>query len=161
MLSFCPFCANVLVVEGPEGNLLATDSTADHIGHHPSATSAVPYDDREDTDDEDYNPQHSRGNQENLQGRIRSTYALRCVTCPYRYDIRHKITSRRYNELKAIDEVMGGADAWENVDSTEAECPKCGNPRAYYRMMQTRSADEPMTVFYRCTNHECAHQWRE
>ena len=27
--------------------------------------------------------------------------------------------------------------------------PKCGNGRAYFRQMQTRSADEPMTTFYR------------
>ncbi|VDK28748.1 unnamed protein product [Anisakis simplex] len=27
--------------------------------------------------------------------------------------------------------------------------------------LQTRSADEPMTVFYRCANAECAHRWKE
>ncbi len=38
-------------------------------------------------------------------------------------------------------------------------CPKCGNDEAYFWMMQTRSADEPMTRFYRCTR--CRHTWRE
>lgn len=42
---------------------------------------------------------------------------------------------------------------------TKAECKKCGNNKAYYWMMQTRSADEPSTRFYRCT--ECGCTWRE
>lgn len=42
---------------------------------------------------------------------------------------------------------------------TKAECKKCGNMKAYYWMMQTRSADEPSTRFYRCT--KCGTTWRE
>ncbi len=42
---------------------------------------------------------------------------------------------------------------------TKAECKKCGNLEAYYWMMQTRSADEPSTRFYRCT--KCNFTWRE
>lgn len=33
----------------------------------------------------------------------------------------------------------------------EAECPKCGNDKAEYWEVQTRSADEPATRFYKCT----------
>lgn len=29
-------------------------------------------------------------------------------------------------------------------------CPKCEHPRAYFMQIQTRSADEPMTTFYKC-----------
>ncbi len=36
-------------------------------------------------------------------------------------------------------------------------CPECGNTEAYYYMRQNRSADEPETIFYRCT--KCNHQW--
>ena len=75
---------------------------------------------------------------------------------------------------------MGGEAAWENADSMEeqdrgqyfekwkkfpcrpkVQCTKdgCTNRRAYFYQLQTRSADEPMTTFYRCT--ECAHQWKE
>lgn len=56
---------------------------------------------------------------------------------------------------------MGGAAAWENVDSTDAECPSCSHKRAYFMQMQTRSADEPMTTFYKCANQLCGHNWRD
>jgi DNA-directed RNA polymerase subunit M len=45
------------------------------------------------------------------------------------------------------------------LPKTKAECKKCGNREAYYWMMQTRSADEPSTRFYRCT--KCDTTWRE
>ncbi|KAI5181544.1 transcription factor S [Nematocida sp. AWRm80] len=38
-------------------------------------------------------------------------------------------------------------------------CPECNNPKAYYYQMQTRSADEPMTIFNTCT--KCKNVWRE
>lgn len=43
--------------------------------------------------------------------------------------------------------------------TTDVVCPKCGNREAYWWSIQTRSADEPMTLFFRCT--KCNHTWRE
>ena len=40
-------------------------------------------------------------------------------------------------------------------------CPKCEHPRAYFMQLQTRSADEPMTTFYKCCNAQCGHRWRD
>ena len=83
--------------------------------------------------------------------------------------------------------MLGGAAAWENVDSTAGTggaggrvcvcvgvgaglsspplptepCPKCEHPRAYFMQIQTRSADEPMTTFYKCCNAQCGHRWRD
>jgi len=37
-------------------------------------------------------------------------------------------------------------------------CTKCGNDTAVWWMLQTRSADEPTTQFYRCV--KCNHTWR-
>lgn len=65
---------------------------------------------------------------------------------------------KRFQE---VDAVMGGSAAWENVDSTDAVCPACNHGRAYFMQMQTRSADEPMTTFYKCCNALCAHNWRD
>ncbi|KAG7265882.1 hypothetical protein CRUP_016145 [Coryphaenoides rupestris] len=48
-----------------------------------------------------------------------------------------------------------------NVDSTPETCPKCGHLRAYFMQIQTRSADEPMTTFYKCCNAQCGHRWRD
>lgn len=39
------------------------------------------------------------------------------------------------------------------------KCKKCGKARTRYWEMQTRSADEPMTIFIRCLN--CGKEWRQ
>ena len=38
------------------------------------------------------------------------------------------------------------------------DCAKCGHNEAVWWMLQTRSADEPTTQFYRCT--KCSYTWR-
>jgi DNA-directed RNA polymerase III subunit RPC11 len=40
-----------------------------------------------------------------------------------------------------------------------AVCPKCNHNEAYFMQMQIRSADEPMSIFYKCV--KCAHQWND
>ena len=42
--------------------------------------------------------------------------------------------------------------------STEFECSKCKQRKCSYAEVQTRSADEPMTIFVTCLN--CKHEWR-
>ena len=82
-----------------------------------------------------------------------------CQTCPYTYKLKATVSSEVPLEHKAVDDVLGGAEAWKNADQTDANCPKCTNRRAYYQQLQIRSADEPMTTFYKCT--ECGMRWRE
>ena len=67
-------------------------------------------------------------------------------------------------ERKEVDDVMGGTDAWKDVDQTEIQCPnnqptKCTSNQAYFRTVQTRGGDEPTTAFYRCI--KCSHNWNE
>lgn len=51
-------------------------------------------------------------------------------------------------------------DAEAAVQSkTTVQCPKCGYMEASYTIRQTRSADEPETMIYRCL--KCNHTWRE
>jgi len=45
------------------------------------------------------------------------------------------------------------------LPETETECPKCGNKKAGYWMVQTRAGDEPETKFLKCT--KCRHTWRD
>lgn len=91
----------------------------------------------------------------------KSCLRFACRTCPYIYNIRKRVSSRSYPKLKEVDDVLGGAAAWENVDSMQATCPKCEHARAYFMQIQTRSADEPMTTFYKCCATGCGHRWRE
>ncbi|KAF7266587.1 RNA polymerase III subunit K [Rhynchophorus ferrugineus] len=95
--------------------------------------------------------------EENVSGNIQFT----CNICPVYFPVKKNISYRSYYKLKEIDDVLGGEEAWKNVDSTEERCPKCGQDRAYFLQLQTRSADEPMTTFYRCCNNECNHNWRD
>ena len=72
-----------------------------------------------------------------------------CQTCPY---VNYPSHARRIAmplKTKQVDDVLGGDEAWANVDQTDLRCEDCGHERAYYIQMQTRSADEPMTVFYK------------
>jgi DNA-directed RNA polymerase III subunit RPC11 len=86
-----------------------------------------------------------------------------CKTCPYEFPIvgDMEMFDRKEMERKQIDDVLGGKGAWDNVDQTAARCPtnSCEGYKAYFYQLQIRSADEPMTTFYKCTT--CGHQWRE
>jgi len=41
---------------------------------------------------------------------------------------------------------------------TSETCPECKHDEAYYRLQQTRSADESETRFFTCAS--CEHEWR-
>eukprot|EP00792_Barthelona_sp_PAP020_P010407 TRINITY_DN3805_c0_g1_i1.p1 TRINITY_DN3805_c0_g1~~TRINITY_DN3805_c0_g1_i1.p1 ORF type:complete len:110 (+),score=20.18 TRINITY_DN3805_c0_g1_i1:33-362(+) len=87
------------------------------------------------------------------------SYNFTCSSCMFSSPVGN-LEQRQKLTLKEVDDVLGGEDAWKNVDATEIECPKCGNNRAFYMQIQIRSADEPMTTFYKCCKHECGYQWR-
>jgi DNA-directed RNA polymerase III subunit RPC11 len=98
-----------------------------------------------------------------------------CPTCPYSCTLdrphasaasanlaRHGSNKRKGRRDANGDDnhdVLGGASAWENVDRTTAPCPSCGHSQAYFVQIQIRSADEPMSVFYKCCR--CSHQWND
>mmetsp|Transcript_46781 Transcript_46781/g.114014 ORF Transcript_46781/g.114014 Transcript_46781/m.114014 type:complete len:119 (-) Transcript_46781:317-673(-) len=82
-----------------------------------------------------------------------------CSTCPYSCPIHQTMSKKTLHERKAVDDILGGAKAWDNVDRTQTVCPSCNHQEAYYMQIQIRSADEPMSVFYKCTS--CSHQWND
>ena len=88
-------------------------------------------------------------------------YRYYCRTCPYIYNIPQKMKAYKFYENKQVDSVLGGKESWENVEQTNVVCPKCSNGKAYFKQIQIRSADEPATLFYKCTNVDCNHQWNE
>ena len=82
-----------------------------------------------------------------------------CQTCPYVHDITQTYRKVVPLQRKKVDDVLGGEDAWKNVDQTEASCPSCSHNRAYFLQIQIRSADEPSTTFYKCV--KCAKTWSD
>lgn len=65
-----------------------------------------------------------------------------------------KQTKEEIPELNVFEENEGK----ETLPSIKIDCEKCGNNEAVWWMLQTRSADEPTTQFYRCT--KCSYTWR-
>ncbi len=55
--------------------------------------------------------------------------------------------------------VMTSDDTPATLPKTRILCPKCGHTEAFYVIRQTRAADEPETMIYRCC--KCNHSWRE
>ena len=64
-----------------------------------------------------------------------------CPICPYLHNLQGIYTSAAKIKKKQLDDVLGGEDAWENVDRTQARCPQCSNNEAYFMQIQIRSAD--------------------
>ena len=60
-------------------------------------------------------------------------------------------------QLKRETTMLEGGANQEGSDMFK--CKRCGKSRTRYWEMQTRSADEPMTVFIRCLN--CSKEWRQ
>lgn len=42
-----------------------------------------------------------------------------CPTCPYKWVITQQISMRTHLERKQVDDVLGGDEAWANVDQTD------------------------------------------
>ena len=68
----------------------------------------------------------------------RSTFL--CTTCAYSCPIVQTQSVKTTTERKQVDDILGGAAAWENVDRTKTTCPNCSHREAYFMQIQIRSA---------------------
>lgn len=86
---------------------------------------------------------------------------LECRTCPYQSPITIPIYSHRKIERKEREDLFGGAGAWDNAQKANVRCAReeCKGMEAAFYTVQIRSADEPMTEFYKCMT--CGHSWRQ
>ncbi|XP_047178645.1 DNA-directed RNA polymerase III subunit RPC10-like [Vigna umbellata] len=85
-----------------------------------------------------------------------------CSACPYVCHVNNRVKIKRKQRLvkKEIEPIIS-PDDMKNAPKTEATCPYCGHGEAAFKEFQTRSADEPATLFYCCLNDKCQKQWRE
>lgn len=65
-----------------------------------------------------------------------------------------KMTAQLDKDFTVFDEPQED----KSLPTIKIDCEKCGHGEAVWWMLQTRSADEPTTQFYRCT--KCSHTWR-
>ena len=78
----------------------------------------------------------------------------------FRYKITKQIGWDVYSTEKKVASVkIGGDQSWENATVASTTCGKCGHNEAYFQQIQTRSADEASTEFYKCK--ACGHSWNE
>ena len=85
--------------------------------------------------------------------------ALSCPKCDYSEAQGSEIQNNTSEEEPNSDFLVLDENEGKDIMPTiEIECEKCGNNKAVWWMLQTRSADEPTTQFYRCTKSE--HTWR-
>lgn len=84
---------------------------------------------------------------------------LKCPKCGYiegdTQDLQKKMIQEESTEAFNVFAENEGEEALPTI---KIECESCGNDEAVWWMLQTRSADEPTTQFYRCT--KCKYTWR-
>ena len=84
---------------------------------------------------------------------------LSCPKCDYTEGNNTKPEEQKVSEEPQSDFMVLDENEGKDVLPTiEIECEKCGNKQAVWWMLQTRSADEPTTQFFRCT--KCSYTWR-
>jgi DNA-directed RNA polymerase subunit M len=86
---------------------------------------------------------------------------LKCRKCGWTKKLTKKTDTIKSEEVNVNEEIVILEEDEEKKmhPITRILCPKCGNTRAYWWMQQTRGADEPPTMFYKCT--KCGYSWRE
>ena len=70
-----------------------------------------------------------------------------------------KVSREKSKNVEKIVVVGKKERKLSTMPKTTIKCEKCDNTEAEWWMVQTRSIDESMTQFYRCT--KCGHTWRD
>ena len=90
----------------------------------------------------------------------KGTSGLQCSKCGYTEGKEEKQTKKIIENEEQEESILAfeGNEGEESHPTIKIECEKCGHDEAIWWMLQTRSADEPTTQFYRCT--KCKNTWR-
>ena len=84
---------------------------------------------------------------------------LQCPKCGYAEGQESKQLKKTEEEFESEFNVFSENEGEDTLPTITTECEKCGNNEVIWWMLQTRSADEPTTQFYRCT--KCRYTWRD
>ena len=88
---------------------------------------------------------------------VKKNNAWVCPKGDYRSKEKIKIESKEKQEKVSVGIIKEGQTNVYPI--TTADCPKCGNHKAYFFTTQTRAGDEAETRFFICT--KCKYRWRE
>ena len=80
-----------------------------------------------------------------------------CPNCKEEKEITKKESFKTSSSSKEETAVV--TEDVATLPKTRILCPKCQYTEAYFTIRQTRSADEPETMIYRCC--KCNYSWRE
>jgi len=91
--------------------------------------------------------------------KIKNVYLV-CRKCHREYKMKGEkpTISEAMHEAKKGIVFMGKGEEIAELPKTKIICPECENTEAYWWMQQTRSADEPPTLFFKCI--KCGYSWR-
>jgi len=86
--------------------------------------------------------------------------SLVCRKCHKRVHLKKEdvLISEDMHETKKEIVVIGKDEGMAELPKTKIMCPQCDNMEAFWWMQQTRAADEPPTMFYKCC--KCGYSWR-
>ena len=62
-------------------------------------------------------------------------------------------------EKNRIKQIKNDEEKVKRINKNGVECLKCKSKNTTHYELQTRSADEPMTVYYTCC--DCEHRWKD
>ena len=90
----------------------------------------------------------------------RTRIVLFCRKCGREYKMAGEklMLSEKMEAPKKGIVVMGKDEMSSELPSTKIVCPNCEHGEAFWWMQQTRAADEPPTLFYKCK--KCGYSWR-
>ena len=80
-------------------------------------------------------------------------------SCGYKSKDVSKVTIKEEKLDKTKDIEVIDKNEFETLPKMDAECPECGNKKAYFWLVQTRASEEPETKFLKC--EKCGHTWRD
>lgn len=82
-----------------------------------------------------------------------------CLKCHYAEGATARYEASSTESEDPLFNVLDDPEGDAALPAVKIDCEKCGYGEAVWWMMQTRSADEPTTQFYRCI--KCKHTWRD